>query len=539
MTEKPLPGLIAPERVKRERRLPLRISARRIADGDRGEFERLFRNHHQELYRYCLAIVGSREDAEDALQATMAAALKSLPGEERDIDLRPWLFRVAHNEAISALRKRRPGAELDEQTAATSHSAEEESAQRERLRQLVEDLQQLPDRQRSALVMRELSGLSYGDIGGALSSGEGAARQTVHEARMALSELAEGREMECEGIRQLISEQDRRRLRARRVRAHLRGCDGCTAFAAGIDQRRADLQALCPPLPAVAATAVLGSILGGGGATAGVATGVGVGAVGGGGLAASALVKGRLRDRRGRARDRCGRRQRRGRRPRAGRIVWRPSAPIPGIQAVTAVRAREDLSSDLEGSGPADSPGRPEAGPGRDDSPGRSDEAPGHDGSPGKSEEAPGHDGSPGKSEEAPGQNGSPGNSGERARAQREPGQLRQRAGPERDRGQLRQRAGPEREPGQLRQRAGPERDPGQLRQRTRPERSPGNSGSAPGQNGAPGGSGTPPGNGNPAGGQGTPPGQAIPPAGQGIPLPGQGAGPKGQGGGPERILLR
>lgn len=54
----------------------------RIRGGERGEFERLYKRHHQEIYRYCLAVVRNREDAEDALQATMAAALRSLPGEE-------------------------------------------------------------------------------------------------------------------------------------------------------------------------------------------------------------------------------------------------------------------------------------------------------------------------------------------------------------------------------------------------------------------------------------------------------------------------
>ena len=82
--------------------------SRRAKRGDEGAFEEIFRSHHQELYRYCLAILRDRDDAEDALQATMAAALRSLPGEERHVEIRPWLFRVAHNEAISLLRKRRP-----------------------------------------------------------------------------------------------------------------------------------------------------------------------------------------------------------------------------------------------------------------------------------------------------------------------------------------------------------------------------------------------------------------------------------------------
>ena len=87
--------------------------ARRASRGDRAAFEQIFRRHHQELYRYSLAIVHDREDAEDAMQATMAAALRALPGEDRRIDIRPWLFRIAHNESISLLR-RRPSDQLDE-----------------------------------------------------------------------------------------------------------------------------------------------------------------------------------------------------------------------------------------------------------------------------------------------------------------------------------------------------------------------------------------------------------------------------------------
>ena len=139
---------------------------RRAARGDQRAFETIFKKYHQELYRYCLAIVRDREDAEDALQATMAAALRSLPGEERDIPLRPWLYRVAHNESVSLLRARTQAAEaedVDPVTAMTGSVAAEVEG-RDRLRQLVSDLQNLPERQRSAIVMRELNDLSYAEI---------------------------------------------------------------------------------------------------------------------------------------------------------------------------------------------------------------------------------------------------------------------------------------------------------------------------------------------------------------------------------------
>ena len=268
--------------------------SRRAKRGDEGAFEEIFRSHHQELYRYCLAILRDRDDAEDALQATMAAALRSLPGEERHVEIRPWLFRVAHNEAISLLRKRRASVPADaELVDRTAVSQEAELATRERLRSLVADLGELPERQRSAIVMRELTGLSYGEIGAALSCSEGGARQAVYEARTSLRDREEGRAMECEHVRKAISDRDGRRLRGRKLRAHLDGCDGCRGFAASISQRRLDFEALCPPLPAAAAGAMLAGMIGGsGGATAGGAAVAGGTAAAGTGLAASAAVKG-------------------------------------------------------------------------------------------------------------------------------------------------------------------------------------------------------------------------------------------------------
>ncbi len=286
--------------------------ARLAAAGDTAAFEAIFARHHQAVYRYCRAIVGSEQDAEDALQSTMAAALRALPGESRSVALKPWLFRVAHNEAISILRRREsPLSETDPVDRAVA-GVDVETESRHRLRQLVADLRSLPDRQRSALVMREMSGLDYDSIAAALESTPAAARQTVYEARVALTELKEGRDMDCEAARLAISQRDGRIMRGRRIRAHLRGCEACRDFKAGISTRQADLAALCPPLPALVASGIIAGILGGSGgggaggaaisgaAAAGAkgagAAGAGAAAGGGGGgigglLGASAGVK--------------------------------------------------------------------------------------------------------------------------------------------------------------------------------------------------------------------------------------------------------
>ena len=254
--------------------LPDSQLSRLAAQGSRQAFAAMYERHHQALYRYCRSILGNDEEAKDALQNTMVSALRALPGETREIELQPWLFRVAHNEAISVLRRRSPGTALEEADEVQAVAAD--PAVRERLRALFSDLQQLPERQRRALVMRELNGLDYGAIGATLDTSEGAAKQIVYEARCALHELEDGREMPCDSARLAISARDGRKLRSRKLRAHLRSCDGCRAFRDSIAGRQTALNALAPPLPAPAAAALLAGIFGGGG---GGGTGGGIAAL--------------------------------------------------------------------------------------------------------------------------------------------------------------------------------------------------------------------------------------------------------------------
>ena len=396
----------------------MRDLAARAAAGDQRAFAKIFERHHQELYRYCLAIVRNKADAEDALQSTMSKAIASLPGERRRIELRPWLFRVAHNEAISIIRRHRP--ESDHGLQGLSEPGPEIAAeQRERLRMLVGDLQMLPERQRSALVMRELSDLGYGEIAAALECSEGSARQTVYEARQALQTREEGRLMDCADARRELSDGDRRRLRNRRLRAHLADCDGCRDFQTAIAVRRNDLRVLTPPLPIAAASALLGGALGGGasagagaaavGAGAGsVATGVGTGIAVKGASAAAAVVLAAgvadatgvidlptpLGDRNERAVEEA---------PAAGA----PDGAGGSGQALEGAKGSGGGGGDSRGeSNDAGKGGRGEGSPG---SGGKS-----NGGSAGKSGDAPGQSGTtPGQSGTTPGQSGTtPGGSG-------------------------------------------------------------------------------------------------------------------------------
>jgi RNA polymerase sigma factor (sigma-70 family) len=264
---------------------------RRAVGGDERAFAAIFRRYHQSLYRFCLAIVGNPEDAQDALQNTMIKVLRALPGEERKIELKPWLYRIAHNESIDLLRRRRETAQLDVEEVAPGYGLSENVETRERLRGLLADLRELPDRQREVLVMRELSGLDFDEIGAALETTGAVARQTLYEARQSLRQMKEGRELDCDVVSRALSDGDGRVTRRRDVRAHLRSCAGCREFRDEIKGRRQDLAALAP-LPAVAAAGMLHGLVGGSQA----ASGGGVAAALGGGaaktIATSAAVKG-------------------------------------------------------------------------------------------------------------------------------------------------------------------------------------------------------------------------------------------------------
>ena len=258
--------------------------AARAAKGDRHAFAELYRRHHQRLYRYCLSLVGDPEDAADALQTTMAKALTALEQGEAVRGVRPWLFRIAHNAAIDLVRSRRARTPLDEideieTSALTTPSAASEAQSRVALAEVVSDIRELPERQRSALVMRELSELSYAEIAAALDTSQLAARQLVHQARSRLHDQRDGRTMDCDTVRRGLGETDGRRPRDRQMRAHLAACQGCETFASSIRSRRSALAAFAPPLAPLAASDILAGLIessstqGGGVAAGGVTAG--------------------------------------------------------------------------------------------------------------------------------------------------------------------------------------------------------------------------------------------------------------------------
>jgi len=237
-----------------------------------------------------LGLLGEPQDAQDALQNTMVKVLHALPGEKREIALRPWLYRIAHNEAINLRRGKRETQALDWQQLTEHSSVAERVEQRERLEWLFRDLGDLPQRQRAVLVMRELSGLDFADIAATLGTSGAVVRQALYEARRNLEQMDFGRSLRCEAVTRVLSDADRRVSSRREIRAHLRECPDCRRFQDRIEARKATFAGIAPLPVGVAAGALQSVLAGAGGSGAG-----GITAALGGGAASSAGAAGVLK----------------------------------------------------------------------------------------------------------------------------------------------------------------------------------------------------------------------------------------------------
>jgi RNA polymerase sigma factor (sigma-70 family) len=171
-------------------------SDERLVSMTRGGSERAFaeimRRYQRPLHVYCMNMLGSAR-AEDAVQQAFMQAFVSLrDGSEREIALRPWLYRIARNCSIDLLRK--PGSDHDEldpeYNGASHHMAAAAFEQKEDLAKLVAAIQALPEGQRRALTLRELEGRSYGEISAQLGHTSSGVRQLIFRARTALRNVA-------------------------------------------------------------------------------------------------------------------------------------------------------------------------------------------------------------------------------------------------------------------------------------------------------------------------------------------------------------
>jgi RNA polymerase sigma factor (sigma-70 family) len=281
--------------------------------GNQAAYEALVARYQSRLLAFCRHMLSSREDAEDVLQEVFAAAFNALMGDDRPINVRPWLYRIARNRSLNHLRRTQPiGVDsMDVHLADHGTTTADRVHRREDFRELVGDVQELPETQRTALLLREIDALSYEQIADAMETTVPSVKSLLVRARVSLAEAAEARRMTCEEVRVELGEvAEGLQRKTPPVRRHVRQCERCAAFD---KQLRATNRALAAAFPigpllllkkflitqgassaaATSATAAAGAGASVAGAGAGSALTAGIGAVvtkTAAGLAAAAIV---------------------------------------------------------------------------------------------------------------------------------------------------------------------------------------------------------------------------------------------------------
>jgi len=166
--------------------------ARRAGLGDRDAFAEIFRRHGPGLYRYVLRMLdGDPSEAEDAVQDALAKAWTNIGTFRGDAELRTWLFRLTINEVTNRRTRRRPIAvddQLLEAAPANHHGDPSQHVISQGLNVALQiALTELPWRQRSIWLLREVEGLSYAEIAESLTTTSTVVRGQLHRARRTLA----------------------------------------------------------------------------------------------------------------------------------------------------------------------------------------------------------------------------------------------------------------------------------------------------------------------------------------------------------------
>jgi RNA polymerase sigma factor (sigma-70 family) len=259
-----------------------------IRRGNEAAFEVAFERHSAAILSFCRHMLGSRDEAEDAVQHTFAAAYRKLVEDDREIRLKPWLYAIARNRSLSMLRARRE--EAAEDVELETAGLQEQVQQRADLRELLRDLGDLPSQQREALLLAELGDLAHADIADVLGCEVERVKALVFRARSGLIERRDARDMPCAEVQAQLANLRGGSLRRTEIKHHLRVCEGCREFRADVRRQRQLLALALPAVPSAGLkAAVLGAIgLGGGSAGGGAAL------IGGSSIAAKLAVAGVL-----------------------------------------------------------------------------------------------------------------------------------------------------------------------------------------------------------------------------------------------------
>jgi RNA polymerase sigma factor (sigma-70 family) len=282
-----LPGLSA-----RSPLLRLKSDEQLIAltrKGQTGAFEALVQRYQSRLLAFCRHMLGSTEDAEDVLQEVFTASFNAMLGDDRAINARPWLYRIARNRCLNHLRRPSPAGQDSMDIFQTDGGATTADTvhKREEFRQIVSDVQDLPETQRTALLLREIDALSYDDIAHAMETTVPSVKSLLVRARVSLAEAAEARLLTCDEVRLELGQVAEGLAKTTApARRHLKGCERCRVFRGELRKANRALAAVYPLGPLVIVKKFMTAKVGLG---AGTATG-GSGAAGSAGIAGGAAA---------------------------------------------------------------------------------------------------------------------------------------------------------------------------------------------------------------------------------------------------------
>jgi RNA polymerase sigma factor (sigma-70 family) len=263
--------------------------------GNPGAFETIVDRYQGRLLGFCRQMLGSTEDAEDVLQEVFVNAYRAMLADEREINLRPWLYRIARNRCLNHLRKPSADAQesMDMVPEVEAASTAEKVHNREEFRQIISDVNKLPETQRSALLLREMDALSYEEIADAMETTVPSVKSLLVRARISLGEASQARLLTCGEVRVELSEaaEGLRKVSAP-VRRHVRECDECADFRSKVRSNEKMLAALFPVPALLAFKGFIAGKLGLGGGSAAGSAAAGSAAAGGGAAAAGGAASG-------------------------------------------------------------------------------------------------------------------------------------------------------------------------------------------------------------------------------------------------------
>lgn len=161
----------------------------RAKTGDRRAFSELVRRHQTPVFRVCYRVLGNREDAKDASQEAFVRAYKKLDSFEGRSSFKTWMLRLTLNVSLNERGRRKENLPLEDWAPAKTPGPEAEAMKADSVARLHRALQVLQPNHRAAVVLHDLEGLTYQEVGESLEVSEGTAKSWAFRGRRRLKDL--------------------------------------------------------------------------------------------------------------------------------------------------------------------------------------------------------------------------------------------------------------------------------------------------------------------------------------------------------------